>query len=107
MYKKHWLKPHSDAPITSGSVGLEVQFHFSEEWGGLTKTAIFETDNYKESKQIPESGVITVPDSVLVYHGLQLRVGVYGESADGDIVTPTVYADCGTIKQGANMTPAP
>ena len=95
----------SDAPITSGSVGLVARFRFSEEWDELNKIAIFETDNYKEPVEIPEAGEVTVPDSVLVYPWTQLRVGVRGESEDGDVVIPTVYADCGTISLGANMTP--
>ena len=103
--QKTQARAELDAPVTSGSIGRGVEFRFSDDWAGLTKTAIFETDNYKDSKQIPESGVTTIPDSVLEYPGFQLRVGVYGRSAGGDVVTPTVYADCGTIKRGANTTP--
>lgn len=103
--QKTQARAELDAPVTSGSSGRGVEFRFSDDWAGLTKTAIFETDNYKDSKQIPESGVTTIPDSVLEYPGFQLRVGVYGKSAGGDVVTPTVYADCGTIKRGANTTP--
>lgn len=98
-------KACSDAPITSGSVGLTAQFLFSEEWNELTKKAIFETDNYKEPVDVPASGEVIVPESVLVYPWTQLRVGVRGESEDGYVVIPTVYADCGTIRLGANTTP--
>lgn len=98
-------KACSDAPITSGSVGLTAQFLFSEEWNKLTKKAIFETDNYKEPVDVPASGEVIVPESVLVYPWTQLRVGVRGESEDGYVVIPTVYADCGTISLGANTTP--
>lgn len=98
-------KANSNAPITSGSVGLVARFHFSVEWDELTKKAIFETDNYKEPVDVPESGEVVVPESVLVYPQTQLRVGVRGESDDGSVVIPTVYADCGTIRHGANTTP--
>ena len=98
-------KACSDAPITSASVGLTAQFLFSEEWNELTKKAIFETDNYKEPVDVPASGEVIVPESVLVYPWTQLRVGVRGESEDGYVVIPTVYADCGTIRLGANTTP--
>lgn len=98
-------KASSNAPITSGSVGLMARFHFSVEWDELRKKVIFETDNYKEWVDIPESGEVVVPGSVLVYPRMQLRVGVRGESDDGSVVIPTVYADCGTISLGANTTP--
>ena len=103
--QKTRAKSCTDAPITSGSIGLRARFQFSEEWNKLNKIAIFETDNYKEPVEVPESGEVIVPDSVLVYPWTQLRVGVRGESEDGDVVIPTVYADCGTISLGANTTP--
>lgn len=94
-----------DTPTTSGSVGTKATFQFSEEWDALRKTAIFETDNYKEPAEIPESGEVEVPERVLVYPWVRLRIGVRGESEDGSVVIPTVYADCGTINRGANTTP--
>lgn len=94
-----------DAPVTSGSVGREVQFQFSDDWAGLTKTAVFETNKYKEPRQVPDSGTVEIPEGVLAYPGYQLRIGVIGKSADGTMVIPTVYADCGDIRIGANTKP--
>lgn len=95
-----------DAPVTSGSIGMQVQFQFSDDWAGLTKTAIFETNNYKEIRQVPESGTVEIPEDVLAYPGYQFRIGVIGNNAAGTVVIPTVYADCSTIKLGANTKPA-
>lgn len=94
-----------DAPVTSGSVGREVQFQFSDDWDGLVKTAVFETNNYKEIATVPESGTLAIPEDVLAYPSFQLRIGVIGKSADGTTVIPTVYADCGMIKPGASTVP--
>lgn len=94
-----------DAPVTSGSVGREVQFQFSDDWDGLVKTAVFETNNYKETATVPESGALAIPEDVLTYPGFQLRIGVIGKTADGATVIPTVYADCSMIKPGASTVP--
>lgn len=94
-----------DAPVTSGSVGREVQFQFSDDWGGLVKTAVFETNNYKETATVPVSGTLAIPEDVLAYPGFQLRIGVIGKTADGATVIPTVYADCSMIKPGASTVP--
>lgn len=94
-----------DAPVTSGSVGREVQFQFSDDWNGLVKTAVFETNNYKETATVPVSGTLAIPEDVLAYPGLQLRIGVIGKTAGDATVIPTVYADCGMIKPGASTAP--
>lgn len=94
-----------DAPVTSGSVGREVQFQFSDDWDGLVKTAVFETNNYKETATVTESGTLAIPEDVLAYPGFQLRIGVIGKTADGATVIPTVYADCSMIKPGASTVP--
>ena len=82
-----------------------MRFQFSDDWAGLTKTAVFETNNYKEPAVVPESGTLAIPEDVLAYPGFQLRIGVIGKSADGAAVIPTVYADCGAIRPGASTVP--
>ncbi len=103
--QKTQARAELDAPVTSGSVGREVRFQFSADWDGLTKTAVFETNNYRESRSVPESGTVEIPPDVLAYPGYQLRIGVIGKSADGATVIPTVYADCDEIKSGASTVP--
>lgn len=103
--QKTQARAELDAPVTSGSVGREVQFQFSDDWDGLVKTAVFETNNYKETATVPESGTLAIPEDVLTYPGFQLRIGVIGKTADGATVIPTVYADCSMIKPGASTVP--
>jgi lysophospholipase L1-like esterase len=100
--QKTMAKADIDTPLTSGSVGLEVEFVFSEDWSGLTKTAVFETSSfYKET--VPLSTVSTiVPADVMAWEEETLYIGVYGTAQNGEIVIPTVYANCGRIHKGAN-----
>ena len=94
-----------DAPLTSGSVGREVQFQFSDDWAGLTKTAVFETRYCREPANVPDSGTLTIPAAALTQSGVALIIGVLGRNAEGTVVVPTVYADCGTIRPGATTEP--
>jgi hypothetical protein len=95
-------KADIDTPLTSGSVGLEVEFVFSEDWSGLTKTAVFETSSfYKETAPLSTASTI-VPADVMAWEDETLYIGVYGTAQNGEIVIPTVYASCGRIYKGAN-----
>lgn len=104
--QKTLAKACSDAPITSGSVGLEVHFNFSSDWDGLSRTVVFETSEYyKEIVEIGSGDTAIVPENVMLQSGVKLYIGVYGTDNEGNIVVPTVYADCGEIKRGANTEP--
>ena len=100
--QKTMAKADIDTPLTSGSVGLEVEFVFSEDWSGLTKTAVFETSAfYKETAPLSTASTI-VPADVMAWEEETLYIGVYGTAQNGEIVIPTVYANCGRIHKGAN-----
>jgi hypothetical protein len=100
--QKTMAKADIDTPLTSGSVGLEVEFVFSEDWSGLTKTAVFETSSfYKETAPLSTASTI-VPADVMAWEEETLYIGVYGTAQNGEIVIPTVYANCGRIHKGAN-----
>lgn len=85
---------------TSGMVGAEIAFQFSEEWNGLTKTVVFKAGNVQKDV-LNVSGVCTIPHEVLASAGERLIVGVYGTNGN-DVVIPTAYANLGRIKQGAD-----
>lgn len=86
--------------MTSGSVNVyQVQFEFSEDWEGLTKTAVFETRGRSRAVLLDDTGLCTIPREVLAAPKTALRVGVYG--AWGDMVLPTVWAHLGAILEGA------
>lgn len=96
----------SDTPLTSGSVGTVVQFYFSSDWDGLNRTAVFETSAYqKETAELSADNSAVIPESVMAQDGVTLFIGVYGTNGGGSIVVPTVYANCGEIKTGANTEP--
>ena len=96
----------SDTPLTSGSVGTIVQFYFSSDWEGLNRTAVFETSAHqKETAELNEENSAVIPESVMAQDGVTLFIGVYGTNEGGSIVVPTVYANCGEIKTGANTEP--
>ena len=85
---------------TSGMVGAKIAFQFSEEWNGLTKTAVFRTDHLQKDV-INVTNVCTIPHECLEKAGERLVVGVYGTNGN-DIVIPTIYVSLGRIKQGAD-----
>lgn len=95
--------------LTSGSIGVTINFVFSPEWDDLLKTAVFEAGDVKNDV-ILTSKSCEIPPEVLAIPGKQLLVGVFGELADKTLVIPTIYAEAGTIKPGASpsgMTSAP
>lgn len=98
------LRTHAAATKTeelvAGRVGMEAAFHFSPEWDGLGKTAVFEAGGVAKDVIVGDDPCI-VPHECMT-EGAELRVGIYGMSTDGTIVIPTVYALVGTVKKGAD-----
>lgn len=98
------LRTHAAATKTeelvAGRVGMEAAFHFSPEWDGLGKTAVFEAGAVAKDVFIGDDPCI-VPHECMI-EGAELRVGIYGMNYDGSIVIPTVYAHIGTVKKGAD-----
>ena len=85
--------------LTEGRVGLLCQFHFTDEWTGLAKTAVF--DGADSRDVILKSDTVAIPAECLATEGYSLSVGVYGKNGAGDIVIPTVYATVGKIQRSA------
>lgn len=87
--------------LTVGMVGAEVEFSFDEPWETLTKCAVF-TDGMETRDAVVKENRCTIPYEVLTLGGRVLCVGVYGTNETGDVVIPTVYADVGMIRPGAD-----
>lgn len=101
--EKNKLAVRKRGPVTSGSVNVyPVQFEFSEDWDGLSRTAVFQADGEPVSMLLDESGTCSIPWEVLAKPGVRLRAGVYGTKG-GDAVLPTIWADLGEILQGVTM----
>lgn len=86
-------------PITSGSVGLECSFRFSEDWDSLGKVAIFQGSGQIIDVHLAEDRC-AVPHEVLQSTLGHLKIGVYGTGDQGQRVTPTIWADAGRILPG-------
>lgn len=100
---KTQLKVRQREPTTSGSANVyTVQFEFSPDWEGLTRTAVFKAGAASQSVPLGGSNTCTIPWEVLErYHPLtQLQAGVYG-TRGGEEVLPTIWASLGTIQEGA------
>ena len=86
--------------ITSGTVGLPVEFSFDSQWDGLNKVALFRAGDIIMAVDIPETGT-TVPWELLEKPNVWLSVGVYGVNSDGSVVIPTIWANVRVISVGA------
>lgn len=90
--------------ITSGEVGKEVEFDFSDDWIGYAKTAVFEGSGVVKDRLLTSDRCV-IPAECIVIPGSVLRCGIYG--VRGDLVTPTIYCEMGKIKRGAKPSGNP
>ena len=88
--------------ITSGTVGLSVEFTFDESWDGLGKTAVFRAGSRSYPVSCVQSTAI-VPWEVMEKSGVGLYVGVFGADEEGTVKIPTVWACVDTIAAGAQI----
>ena len=88
--------------ITSGTVGLPVEFTFDEAWNGLGKTAVFRAGSRSYPVSCVQSTAI-VPWEVLEKPNMTLHIGVFGTDGDATVCIPTVWAQAGTIWQGTQI----
>lgn len=87
--------------ITSGTIGIPVQFTFDSCWDDLEKIAVFQAGDISGVIVEPQPGDV-VPPEVLRQAGVWLYVGVYGIRKDGSEAIATIWANAGVIQQGAN-----
>lgn len=90
--------------LTAGMAkAVTVQFVFSPEWDGLTKTAVF--SNGKTTVDVLaanwDGDTVHVPHEVLAVPGRHASVGVYGADESG-VVLPTVWVSLGKVQPGAD-----
>ena len=88
--------------ITSGTVGLPVEFTFDEAWDGLGKTAVFRAGSRSYPVSCVQSTAI-VPWEVLEKGGVGLYIGVFGADEKGTVKIPTVWACADTIAAGTQI----
>lgn len=88
--------------LTSGTVGLPVEFIFDEAWDGLDKTAVFRAG----SRSYPVSclqDAATVPWEVMEKPGVGLYIGVLGADHRAVVKIPTVWVLVDTIAPGTGI----
>lgn len=88
--------------LTSGTVGLDVEFAFDEAWTSLKKTAVFRCGNRPIPPVLCEENRAQVPWEALERPGCTLFVGVYGTDSEG-IDLPTVWAEVDRVREGATV----
>ena len=87
--------------LTSGMVGKQLLLEFSPEWDSLRKTVVFSNGSMVQDV-VFTGGPVTIPAGVLEKPLKSLWVGVYGVSADGKVVIPTIRAEGPTIQPGVD-----
>ena len=90
--------------LTAGMAkAVSVEFAFSSDWDGLTKTAVF--SNGKTTVDVLaanwDGDTVHIPHEVLAVPGRHARVGVYGADESG-VVLPTVWVSLGKVQPGAD-----
>ena len=95
--------------LTAGMAkAVTVEFVFSDDWSGLTKTAVFSagrtTVDVLESEW--DGNKVVVPHEILADAGPIARVGVYGANADG-LILPTVWVTLGKVMPAAEPSGDP
>lgn len=91
--------------LTTGTVGKTVDLRFSDDWDGLQKFAVFRAYDISEAVVIT-GDTLEIPRRVLSKPDVHLMLGIYGVNTQGTVAIPTVYADLGCIREGANITGA-
>ena len=95
--------------LTAGMAkAVTVEFVFSDDWSGLTKTAVFSagrtTVDVLESEW--DGNKVVVPHEIMADAGPIARVGVYGANADG-LILPTVWVTIGKVMPAAEPSGDP
>lgn len=95
--------------LTAGMAkAVSVEFAFSSDWDGLTKTAVF-TNGRATIDVLPakwDGDTVPIPHEILTTAGRTARVGVYGTNASG-VVLPTVWATLGKVQPAADPSGDP
>lgn len=92
--------------LTSGMVGIPVTIQYDQAWSGLRKNLVCRCSR-QGSGNGDHRAILNVGATATVAHevmkpNMHLYLGVEGYSADGKLVIPTIWAECGKIESGAN-----
>ena len=88
--------------LTTGMVGVPVEFSFGPEWQDLSITAVFKGSATVIDRVLIGTDKTTVPHEVLALEGSSLWIGAEGRNAAGDLVIPSTMVKVGDILCGAD-----
>ena len=95
-----------DGPLTAGMVGIPVTIECDDAWEGLTKNLVCRCGEWGpdrgETRMIRSVENVAVVAHEVMQADKYLYLGVEGYSADGKLVIPSTWADCGKIQHGAD-----
>ena len=96
--------------LTSGSVGIPVTIQYDSTWDGLTKNLVCASGKYEPTGN--SRTIMGIDTAAVVAHEVmtannRLYLGVEGRNADGTLVIPTRWADCGPIFPGVDDSADP
>lgn len=103
---KAWVTRRETLTMYSaGNETVQICLDFSDEWENLARIAVFRAD--AAQIDVAVSGeTVEIPVNVLLQPNVHLMLGLYGISADGTVVIPTIWADLGIIQAAADPTAA-
>lgn len=113
---KNSIKIDQEELMTSGSVKTNfIQFVFSEDWEGLTKTAIFQTKKVSIPVIVDGEDKVAIPWEAMAFPKEEIKFGVYGvrfddestEDVDEEIVLPTIWGSLGKVVEGVLVESPP
>lgn len=103
--KKNQLVVIEQETVTTESVNVyRCHFDFDDAWDGLKKIVSFRVGKDVVSVPLNDGGECTVPKEILPREAANQRlyVGVTGKHGS-HVVLPTIWAFCGTVKEGASV----
>lgn len=90
-----------DIELTVNMSGAPIEFEFSKEWDGLTKTAVFTSDGSR-SRILDKDGKTTVPHEILTTVGMDVEAAVFAQREDGTTwPSPSLVCKIGQVSRGA------
>lgn len=95
--------------LTSGLVGKVLNVEYSSDWDGLTVVAVFSNGSVTKDVLNPGNACV-IPHEILASPNKRATVGFYGyvlEDGEKVLAIPTVLAELGTIRAGADPSGDP
>lgn len=105
------IRSEVNGVLTSGMVGIPVTIQYDEAWNGLTKNLVCRCGKWGPARGDTRT-ILNVGNAASVAHEVMqaehtLFLGIEGYDADGTLVMPTMWANCGFIHPGANADADP